>query len=278
MVRKIVNPNKKISEKEVRSKAEIPKSGDILNRIQPVKETESFLTMLLYGRSGTGKTTIACTCPSPVLLMDFKDRGTDSVRDVPGVKVLYVNDWEDIPALYWALKKSNNYKTVVLDTISGMQSLAINKVRADNNKEDTEPLSKREWGEISGIMSQWIMAYRDLPMHVVFTAQDRVKAPSADEEDLESEEGQIDPEVGPAVIPSVAKTVNAAVKVIGNTYIKQFSKEENGKITVKTRWMLRLGPHPYYITKVRSPKSFLKPDGIIDPTYEKIVKIMKGER
>ena len=90
-------------------------------------------------------------------------------------------------------------------------------------------------------------------------------------------EERLEPEVGPALIPSVARIMNAAVKVIGNTYIKQRRKVKGDKILEITSYMLRIGPHPYYITKIRSPKSFKTPGSIANPTFDKICKIMKGE-
>jgi hypothetical protein len=126
-------------------------------------------------------------------------------------------------------------------------------------------------------MNTWMMNFRDLPMHVVFLAPDRVKNTSDEDEEVSQEEGRLEPEVGPAVSPSVARSLNAAVKVIGNTYIRQRQKVKGGKVVELTGYMLRIGPHPYYITKIRSPKTHKTPGSILDPSFDKIIKVMKGE-
>jgi len=266
--------------KQRTSKSETTERRDIMTRVKPVAEGDEFLTSLYYGRSGTGKTTLASTYPKRIILLDFKDRGTDSIRDVKGIDILAMDAWSDVEDIYWALHRDKGqYKSVVLDTVAGMQNLAIAKVKEDNNIDESESISRRGWGEVAGLMNTWLMNFRDLPMHVVFLAPDRIKNNTADDEDeeVQPEEGRLEPEVGPAVIPSVARSLNAAVKVIGNTYIRQKQKVKAGKVVEITGYMVRVGPHPYYITQIRSPKSFRTPGSIIDPSFDKIIKIMKGE-
>lgn len=249
-----------------------------LRRAKPVKDVVNYVTSLFYGRSGTGKTTLAATYPKKMLVMDFRDKGTDSIRDVEEVDILEIETWDDVEDTYWALKKESQlYKSLIIDTVSGMQTLAIAKVKEDNNVGKTENLSRRNWGEVAGLMTTWIMNYRDLPMHVVFLAADRIKnASDEDDEDSYGEE-RLEPEVGPSLIPSVARILNASVEVIGNTFIRQRRKPRGDKIVEITSYMLRVGPHPYYITKIRSPKSFKTPGSIKNPTFKKIREIIKGE-
>ena len=250
----------------------------ILDEAIPVEETEEDLSALIYGRSGTGKTTIGGSFPGPVLFLDFKEEGTDSIRDVSGVEVLHISEWSELEETFWALDDGkHDYKTVVLDTISGVQDLAILAVKTSLGLDADAPTSQRIWGEVSGRMKEWIYNFRDLPMNVVFLAHDRVK--ENESEDID-DDGQIDPEVGPNVIPSVSKTLCAAVKLIGYTFIRQKyvkTKSNPPKNVRKVDWMLRIGPHPFYLTKIRTPKSFKVPESIEDPDYEKIKTLMRGK-
>jgi hypothetical protein len=250
---------------------------EILKRAVPVHEVDEYVTCLFYGRSGSGKTTLAASFPKKVLLLDIHDKGTDSIRDVVGVDVFNVETWADFEAIYWGLAKGGHeYKTVVIDTVSNLQDLAIKEIKRRDHVEIDGAMSQRLWGDASRTMSQWIYAYRDLPMHVVFVAQERSKRGTEDD----SYDDQLDPEVGPAVMPSVAKVLTAAVKVIGNTYIRQITKPSQkvpGQLVIQTTYMIRVGPHPYYITKVRSPKSFKLPGSLKDADYESIKALMRGE-
>lgn len=239
-------------------------------------------SFVLYGRSGTGKTTLLSTFPKPILLLDFKDQGTDSVSDVKDLRVKYVEETEEVEDIYWFLKKNpDRYATVGFDTMSAWQQIIINEIVAAAKGDrkhagDWGSMTKRDWGDAAQELKYWIMNFRDLDMNVVFVAQDRTF--NVEEEDTE---GQLDPEVGPRLMPSVASALNASVSVIGNTFTRTryVEKEVRGKKKEvrRTEYCLRLGPNPVYITKVRKPRGIVAPDFIVDPVYEDIIEVIEGE-
>lgn len=250
--------------------------SDIKSRIVGVSETIGHQSALFYGKSGTGKTTVASTYPKPILLLDIREEGNDSISDYSDdeIKVLPVEAWEDIEQAYWMLKSGDHpFKTVVLDTVTQMQDLCLEDILEEEKRDFA---TKQTWGTVSGLMKTWLINYRDLTeqMEVVFLAQERVS--DTDSED-EMDEGQLEPSVGPRLMPSVASILNASVKVIGHTFIRETVKRQLDSIERKTYYCLRVGPHPYYITKIRKPKNKPTPEYIVDPTYEKIDAIMKGK-
>jgi hypothetical protein len=173
--------------------------------------------------------------------------------------------------------KGKKFKTVILDTVSMMQDLALSHILEGSNREVGALLHKKDWGEASSLLKTWLMNFRDLKMNVVFIAQDRV---SQGEEESEDSDGQILPEVGPRLMPSVASTLNAAVSIIGNTFVQEKIKKiktEEKKIIERREinYCLRIGPHAYYATKIRKPKAIEVPSYIKDPTYEKLVANLK---
>ena len=258
--------------KAVEQKLEVE---SIASRIKPIAEITTPESYMFYGRSGTGKTTLACSFPKPLLLLDINDKGTDSVVDVKEVDVLQCLTWEDLEEIYWFLEKGTKYKTVVLDTITQMQNFGITNTKMAIKGSIDSPMTRPMWGELSGMMKNLLLMYRELSPILVLTAQDRTEAAEEGESDLYMDE--LDPAVGPAVMPSIANVMNPAVKVLGQTYIKEVKIQKEGKIIRKIGWRLRIGPHPYYITKTRSIKSIRIPSNIKNPTYEKIKSILKGE-
>lgn len=250
--------------------------SEVVKRIRPVGEKTDNLKAAFYGRSGTGKTTLAATFPGPILILDIKEEGEDSIADLGDtIKIVEVKMWEEVEQLYWYLESGEHpYKTVVIDTVTQMQALKMDQLRKINNKGPDELITRQMWGTISGSVQTWILNYRDLPMNVVFLAQDRVNR--VDDEDDESDE-QLAPEVGPAVMPSVSKTLNAAVKTAGQTYLKEVIKRSKKGIQREVEYRLRLGPHAIYYTKIRKPKNRHLPEYIVDPSYDKIVQVIKGE-
>lgn len=257
--------------------------GDIASRIVPVAKLVEKYKVVVYGRSGTGKTTFAASFPKPALLIDCNDRGTDSVADVKGLDVLPARSLKDIDQVYWMLNANKKgYQTVIIDTVSMAQDFATKEVLAEGNKNEEDAgqwgsMTKRDWGEVSGRLKSMIHRYRDLDMHVIFIAQDRVF--NGGEED--TDDGAIQPEVGPRLMPSVASVMNAAVHLIGNTFVKEqvsvikigVKKKEKRKI----QYCMRIGPHSSYITKVRKPKGVEVPRFIVDPTFETLEELKRGE-
>jgi hypothetical protein len=224
-----------------------------------------------------------------MLLLDVKDEGTDSVADVKGIKVFDVLTFEDFELAYESLKRNpKRYKTVVIDTVSQVQQLAIKELMDDKrtmkgrSAGDWGSMKKRDWGDVASLMKEKLIEYRDLAtlgMQVVFVAQDRSFNFNEDESDDES---SVIPEIGPALMPSVTKVLNAAVQVIGNTFIRErFIKKEVGgktKRISKLEYCLGVGPDPIYTRKIRKPRSIEPPRFIVDPSYEDIVNIIKGEK
>jgi AAA domain len=247
---------------------------DLKARIVPIAERPLYLAALFYGRSGTGKTALASTFPKPALVLDIREKGTDTIAKVPGIDVLEVSEWEDIEKSYWYLKsKTHKYKTVILDQISQMQDVALLHVLEENGKKEGDLLSKKDWGQISGMMKTWLFNYRDLidtALHVVFIAQDRA---TTNDDNIED---QIDPSIGARLMPSLAAAVNGAVSVIGNTFIREEYLGKDKERHVK--YCLRIGPHAYYATKIRRPVDFVAPEFIVNPTFDKIIKIIRGEK
>jgi len=247
----------------------------VVSRIKSVDENLlEKVTALFWGRTGTGKTTLIGTFPKPLLILDMREEGTDSILDLgEEVKVLNVNKWIEIEQVYWYLKEGNHpFKTVALDTVSQAQNMCLSDVMEKGGKKPGELVSRGVWGTIANNMKYWLLEYRDLPMNVVFTAHDRVN----EVEEVEEDE-QIVPEVGPQVIPSVAKTLTGAVKIIGHTFIKEVTKKTDDGLEVSEEYRLRISPHPVYQSRIRKPKDAYAPDSIKDPSYDKLVKIMKGE-
>lgn len=245
----------------------------------PVEQLPSMLAVLAYGRSGTGKTTFAATFPTPLLLLDIREKGTDSVSNVKGVKIGEVTTWEQFEEIYWYLAKGDHeFKTVVIDQISQLQDLAIAKAMSDNGKKPEDQIAKRDWGQAAGLLKTWLLNYRDLidqGIHVVFLAHDRITGGSEDDDG--SGEDQIDPSVGPRVMPSVASFLNGAVKIIGNTFIRETFSIVNKRKVRSVQYSMRIGPHAYFTTKTRSPVGVEPPDTIVNPTYEKLMKVMTGD-
>lgn len=244
-------------------------------QITEVSELPSLMAALIYGRSGTGKTTIASTFPKPLLLLDIREKGFDSISNVKGVDIAQLTTWDEFEEVYWYLKAGDTkYRTIIVDQISQLQDLAILRAMKDAGKEPDDAIAQRNWGQAAGLMKTWLLNYRDLidiGINVVFLAHDRTT-----DSDTETDD-RLDPSVGARIMPSVASFVNGAVKIIGNTLIRESFSVEGNKKKRKVEFAMRIGPHAIYTTKTRSPVGIESPEVIVNPTYDKIVAVVKGE-
>lgn len=254
--------------------------SSILARAEDVHGLEGPMTACFYGRSGTGKTVLASTFPKPCLFLDISEKGTDSITDVEGCKRILLKSWDEFEEVYWELAEGKTgYRSVAIDSVHALQSLAIDKAKTDRKKTSEDQVSKYEFMRASSMLQQWLVSYRDLVeigMNVVYVAHDRVVAQDTDDGD---DEGAIAPEVGPRLMPSVASTLTGAVNVVANTFIRERTikaKELGKKSRRVVEYCLRVGPHSYYNTKIRSPKSHVPPSVIVDATYEKLVAVVRG--
>lgn len=248
---------------------------EIRSRITPVQELPLIISALFYGKSGSGKTTVAASFPKPALILDIREKGTDSVYDVEDLDVFPVETWDDIEQVYWMLKKEGHYKTVILDQITTLQDLCQRTVMEEESKTQ---MSLRLFGETSSRMKTWILNYRDLideGIHVVFLSHDRTFGG-----DDEGEDEQIDPTVGPRLMPSIASMVCGAVKIVGCTFIQEKLGEKDPKTRQRersVRYCMRIGAHGTYTTKLRVTKSTQVPRIMINPSFDKLVAIMRNE-
>jgi hypothetical protein len=259
----------------------------------PVSDVPHNHSTALYGPSGTGKTTLAATWPLPMLYLNINDDGTDSINDVDGVEVVDITTTEQLrDLLLWCHEKAQKgklkYKSVCMDTITQLQQMFVNEMGVNANlkkhAKDKKPgdygtLTKQDWGVIAGNLKAAIMDIRNLPVASIFIAQQRVFNLNDEEDDGID---QLAPEVGPRLMPSVKDDLNASVSIIGNTFIRIKVKKEkvDGKnvTTVKKLYCLRVGPNEIYTTKIRKPKRITAPDYITDPTFDKIMAIVKGKK
>ena len=182
-----------------------------------------------------------------------------------------INTWADFEGAFYFLRDSKHkYMGYVVDTATMLQQICITASKEKAGLDEDSAMTRRSWGFLSSMLAPMLLNMRDLPMHSCIIAQDRYST----NENEDTDDDDIMPEMGPAVMPSIAKTLNGMVKVIGQTYIKDRELRVKGKLIRKPQFRMRIGPHPFYLTKVRAPKHYTIPASINDPSFSKILSIM----
>ena len=275
----------KVTKQVARPLKRVAKGVGVVDRILPIDEVpKKGLTVNVYGRSGTGKTTLACTFPKPLLLAGSED-GTQSVRNVDGVDFVMLTASSDLSVLTDYARDEGRYKTVVLDTLGGYYDLALKEVLGIEDLPATKSwgMAKREdWMQANTQVIERLKALMGLAVdgvNVVILAQERDFTPE-DRGDL------LMPFVASAATPGVVGWLNPECNYLVQTFLRQRVTEQRKKVAGKTvtirsktegvEYCIRTGPSPIYAVKFRLPKGTPLPDVIVDPSYQKIVNIVEG--
>ena len=272
-------PRKKLGKKlGAKKKTPAPPTSSILDKIQPVTELKTNTVMMVYGRSGTGKTHFGSTFPKPILFIDTNERGTETIAQEEDVDVVRVTEWAEIDELYWALLNKETdveYKSVVIDQVSNLQDIGMHEVLRKGRKGRDELFTQKNWGQLSGMLKQFISDFRDLSDHynLLMIAHERINEAGDDEEDT------IEPSIGARVMPSVSSFLDGAVDAIGSTFIKERWETEDKEEVRHVDYCMRIGPHAYYSTKIRRPVSAGPiPELLVNPTFQKVKDLTTGKQ
>jgi len=262
------------------------RGAGVLGRIGPISERNtSNIAINVYGRSGSGKTTFACTFPKPLLLIGTED-GTQSVHNVKGVEFVRLQESSEIREVIEAQQAERRWRTVVLDTASMLQDMVLKEILGIDElpaQKSFGMASRENWGQCALQTKEILRAVIGLRVKadcsVVVLAQER-------EFDTDSESDLIMPYVGSALSPSVTGWLNPACDYIVQTFIRRVMVEKTVKMggkTVKKRqpgkgveYCIRTGPDAVYTTKFRVPKGTPLPEDIVDPDYRKVLELIKG--
>lgn len=211
------------------------------------------LSILVHGLAGAGKTTFAATAPKPLLLLDVEMaarfiRGRkikwNPLTEAPPVHdgswdicVVSVDVFDKAQKAYEYLKSGRHpFKSVVVDSISELQSKAVEKIKG------RQQLQTQDWGKLLSSMSFFCRDLRDLTGDddqiieaVIITAMSR----------------DYDGIIKPYLQGQIASQVPYWMDITGYLYVQQVADPTTGEI--KDTRNLLVGNHPNYEAKSRVP-------------------------
>lgn len=243
---------------------------EIEKMIFDISEASPYVRLLAYAKNGKGKTRLAASFPK-TLIIDVNEEGTRSARQFKGTKVYRVNQWDDMVQIYWYLQKGDHdFETVAIDTLTGLGELALRRAMKENVDRDPDKDPKQpklqDWNKSAKLMIEMMLMVRNLPMHVVFLAQERTVGDPEEGEDI----------IHVPDLPAKPRGfAMASVGIIGRLYQKEVrtkSKDKRGKR--KTKWVtcMLVGPHEEYESKDRTADSGVLGRIAVNPTGKMIIK------
>jgi hypothetical protein len=271
-------------------------SGGVLDRIKPIGfDKDDGLRMLIYGKSGTGKTTLWSSFPGPILCVvcsggsqpgELRSIDTPDMRKK--VSQVTLTNTEELRQLCRHVEEKSSYETVVLDHATGFQDFKLKELLGLDEipvGKSWGMASQQQYGQATTQCKEDFRALLNLPCNVVIVAQERTFGGSDD-----AANELLQPSVGAALMPSLTGWLNPACDYVVQTYLRPKMEEVKTKIgqgpTAKVmtttkrgkgiEYCLRTEPHDIYMTKFRMPKGRQLPECIVDPTYAKILELIRG--
>lgn len=125
----------------------------------------TYVNTIIHAPSGAGKTTLAGTLPSPVILS--AEGGLLSLAD-QNIPYIEINDMASLSEAYeWASEsdEAKGFESIALDSISEIAEVVLTAEKAKAK----DP--RQAYGALQDTMSSMIRAFRDLPKHVYMTAK-----------------------------------------------------------------------------------------------------------
>jgi len=232
--------------------------------IAPVRELQPYCKMLIYGKPGSGKTTLAASASKvaamcPVIHLSTDAAEAETLRVVaPDVVRMQIDKfdqfWDVRDALEAQCKSTAGpyFKTWIIDTGTEAQKTSMRDImntlmvkgRPGGGEVNPDVPSQREWGQSISEMRRLVRGFRDLPVNFIMCCHE---AESRDNRGV----NWIKPDLPGKLGNQVAGMFSNVVYL----YTKQFTEREEGSrtsIVTEEKRLLLTGLTEGYVAKSRT--------------------------
>ena len=241
----------------------------ILNEAVDIKKLGQRNLWVLWGKSGTGKTHFIATLPKPLLYIQIGDDGSNTIADVDGIKAIRAENIDRLKQIGEELKNDKTFASVAVDTFSMLTNVWIDTNATQKKKHMTQQM----WGDLKVETEGLIKLFHEVAMsHIVALSC---------HEATDTIEG-MDDEVIPDFAPNTSKGSRIYLQGMANyglhfTKVKKVTTDkETGEEKEIVKYAAHLGANPYYWTKFQISDTIKVPNMMVNPSYDKIIKIIGG--
>lgn len=165
---------------------------------------------MYYSWNGCGKTSLAGRTGLKTILLDCGDSGVVTLRgcDPKKLKIIRIRGTGHyLEVMDEINRRADSVELLVPDTLTGLQSLAINEVKGRGGG-----MNQRKWGQAGGKVIECIAETRTFPNDIIYLAQERRKT---------RDEGQGDVTfITPSLTPGIREYLSSCVDWVGRLYVE----------------------------------------------------------
>lgn len=213
----------------------------------------------LYGKGGTGKTTLLGTMPGKGLVIDVPqiEGGTEVIANhADRIDVTPVESWNEVEAVYKFLASGEHeFRWVAFDSITAFTELAKRRtIRERELSADPYKIELQDWGKIGQLVGDLIYKFRTLKLITIWVAQE------------DKRDGVTCPALTPAALTALMPSM-ALVARLSVAY----------NLTGQVERILQVGSSPECLTKCRAKPEVTVPQAIRSPNLETLLRYLAGQ-
>ena len=220
-----------------------------------------------WGKSGTGKTKFVASLHKPLLYIRVGDDGSNTIANVDGIKAIHAETLEQLKEIGKELQKDKKFTSAAVDTFSMITNVWIDQ----NITQKKKKMTQQAWGDLKVETEELIKIFHEVAAtHIVALTC---------HESNDSIEGMED-EIIPDFRPNTTKGARTYLEGMANYGIHMAKMKKtvikDGVEKEVVRYVGHLGANSYYWTKLQIDPDIKVPDAVVNPTYDKIMKIING--
>ena len=186
----------------------------------------------IYGRNGTGKSTLASTIDGVnTLVVSVDDENIRPYLGKPNIRIAKIRRWRDVIDVYDIVSNpQSKIGGLVWDTWSRVQDLALghvcayepadpNKLREYIERIPKNPADWRGWNQIGALCSEWQRNFNMLPIHIIYLMQENDREQRYDDT----------VQTGPRLTPYALTGIRDSVEILGRLYVDVESAPTGGE-------------------------------------------------
>lgn len=226
-----------------------------------------FAKALIFSPPGHGKTHFLGTAQedertAPMLLLDFE--GGEETLSGLDIDVAKIRSWDDYSEAYELLTSDsadNKYRSVGIDSASETHIWALLQIikRKGPTRKEPDLIEQGDYGVAGTQMRRLLREFRDLPMHVFYTATTK-----------EVDERGVGKVKVPALSGQMADEIVALMSIVGYLAIQPSESEDEAIDRI-----LILQNYPGFRTKVRAAWKQIAPDEIENPSITSLMDALQ---